>query len=230
MPSFQIRRDLAAIRFVRVSCALPEVSYCAGGAGFSLSSALAKCRAETIERSFELLELRRLGIKPDGIAAHPEFEKALSAAFWEATEHHCVQEMIGTKTFSGKMFVNTPSFKWGIKKVSPGGWFSVISANLKGVDFVVTSAKRSIVAALLKVWEEYRNPISADVTPLVLRRYTRAMQDLGSAGGSALNFSSHAGSLVAPQLADYTVHRTFLKDHHIVYLTLNCNKKENIKL
>ncbi len=219
MLKFHVRRDFAALRFIRVSCELPGVKYGAAGAGFSLPTAIAKCRSERIERSFELLELLPKGVVPSGIAAHPAADKALRAAYMEATEHFLTDAFCKSKVVSGHSLINTQKFKWWIMRVPQCGWFSVISTKIKDKEFVACSARSTRLGALLKVWEEYRSPISAKVSSIGLSKYTRAMQRLFPQDGKCLQFHSDGQRAIVPDLASYSIHNEFRENHHIVYLT-----------
>ena len=81
-----VYRNLSAIRFVRCATLIPGSRIYAGGAGFTLSEALAKCESERAERHFELHELRPAGIRPTGIAAHVNYDLARKAALNEGAD------------------------------------------------------------------------------------------------------------------------------------------------
>lgn len=227
MLTFHVRRDFTALQFIRVSCDLPSVSYRAAGAGFTLATAIAKCRAERIERSFELLELRPQGVIPFGIAAHPNADKALQAAFIEATEHFITEDLCNSKIVRGRSLINFPKFKWWILRVHQCGWFSVISTQISDKEFVATSLRPTLLGTLLKIWEEYRSPLSVNVTSKGLAKYTRAMQLLFPSDGKCLMFKSDEYIAVAPALLTYSIHKEFRENHHVVYLTRN--KDTNFK-
>lgn len=58
-----LERDLSALRFVRCVQELPDGLPAAGGAGFSLAEAQAKCESEAAERLFYGRVLKPLGVK-----------------------------------------------------------------------------------------------------------------------------------------------------------------------
>ncbi len=70
-----VYRDLLALRFIRCVTRIPGTNSNAGGSGFTLGQALARCQSEVVERTFEFHELAPAGLLPVGIAAHLDYER-----------------------------------------------------------------------------------------------------------------------------------------------------------
>ena len=222
---FTVCRDFAALSFIRVTAPLDKSgSVLAGGAGFTLATALGRCRSELIERGISQ-KLRRAGIRPLGIAAHPENRSyATDAAHFEAIESEVTQQMVETREFRGRILWKSPSFTWALAELTPTpGYFSVIVARrADGARIIAYSARRGIVATLAKTWEEYRNPLFFNVSADALKTYSKT--------GSLQGFSQTSfyirpsrDPISVPSLESFQIHRMESERHHIVYLT----RKEN---
>lgn len=216
--SYEIIRDLPAIRFVRCLRALPGCEAYATGAGFTIGAATARCESEWIERSFELAELRPLGIHPAGIAAHPGINRAQQAAFMEAAEGFMVEQLAAERVLYGLPIFSRPGFKWWIARTS-AGYFSVIVTEIDGVPFAAHSAGTGLAHTLLKTWEEYRNPMSLRPARDDLARYSRLALRMGAAGLEDIRFQLSTRRYECPKISDYDVQHVQRGRHYVVYLT-----------
>ena len=168
-----IYKDFLAIRFIRCLAPVPNSGFNAGGAGFTLDQAIAKCESELVEREFEGGELRPNGIRPVGIAAHPIRERARSNATQEAVETICLQQVRETGEFQCRLLIRFPGFRFGIAATGHG-YFAMIVAKV-GVDRVAAhSAHANFFGVLLKVWEEYQSMRFFRPGGDRLKRYTKA--------------------------------------------------------
>lgn len=75
---FVLYKDFESIAFVRCMSPISGSGYYAEGVGFSISTAVAKCKSERIEREFCLEQGPHFQCL--GIAAHPIFEHSLENA------------------------------------------------------------------------------------------------------------------------------------------------------
>ena len=216
--SYEIIRDLSAIRFVRCLRALPGREAYATGAGFTIGEATARCESEWIERGFELAELRPLGIHPAGIAAHPNPARAEHAALIEATEGFMVEQLAAEPVLYGLPIFSRPGFKWWLARTS-AGYFSVIVTEIDGVPFAAHSAGTGLAHTLLKTWEEYRNPMSLRPARDDLARYSRLALKVGAAGLEDIRFQLSTRRYECPKLSDYDVQHVQRGRHYVVYLT-----------
>jgi len=215
---FEIRRDFCAVRFVRASSLVEGFGIYAGGAGFSIPSAIARCRSEHIERGFQLAALKPQGIKPEGIAAHPDATRASEHAYYEAVESFLAEGLARTKQFEGVPLLHAPRFKWWVQRLDCG-WASTIVADIGGACFVSSAAKSSLPSALLKNWEEYRNPLFHGLNSEDLENYTKPLMQLGLQGGRNLSFKTSLRTIKAPARDSFNQHQVLIDGHAIVYLT-----------
>ena len=222
---FTVCRDFAALSFIRVTAPLGEAgSALAGGAGFTLATALGRCRSELIERGIEQ-KLRTIGIRPVGIAAHPEnLAYATDAAHFEAIENEVTRRMIEAREFCGRILWKSPSFTWALARLNPTpGYFSVIVARrADGARIIAYSARRGILATLMKTWEEYRNPLFFRVSADALKMYSKT-GPLQGFSQTPFHVRLSRDPILAPSLDAFQIHRLECERHQIVYLT----RKEN---
>ncbi len=221
--SYEIFRDIPAVRFVRCLRRLPGHDAFAVGAGFSIKQATVRCESEWIERSFELEVLRPQAISPAGIAAHPDNASALRAAYIEASESFVVDQISRSLSLAGLPLVLTPGFEWWVTRTSVG-YFSIIRTSVDGVPFVAHSAGAGFVSTLLKTWEEYRNPLSLRPSKEDLAHYSRLALKLGPEGLSKIRFAVSARKVECPNLFDFDVQHVQRGKHYVVYLTNGIRK------
>ncbi|MBS1982885.1 MAG: hypothetical protein JST16_01830 [Bdellovibrionales bacterium] len=216
--SYEIIRDLPAIRFVRCLRALPGHAAYATGAGFTIGEATARCESEWVERGYELSELRPLGIRPAGIAAHPNRVHAQRAAFVEASESFMVEQLARERLLMGLPVFSRTGFRWWAARTSVG-YFSLILTEINGVPFAAHSAGVSLAHTLLKTWEEYRNPMSLRPTNDDLSRYSKLALEMGVANLEKIRFQLSTRRYECPKFSDYDVRHVQRGRHYVVYLT-----------
>jgi|GEM_PF-2584223 len=223
---FTIRRDFAALSFIRVTAPLDESGLLlAGGAGFSIAGALARCRSELAERLVER-ELRSHGVTPAGIAAHPRSAlKALQGAYFEALESEIVHGLVRTGEFQGRILWRGRKTVWAFARLSAAtGYFSLlVHRRDDGARIVAYSARRSLPSTLLKTWEEFRNPYFYKVSPEALSTYSKT-GPLQGHSPKELRIENSSAPISVPSLDAFQVQNLWRERHHIVSLT----RKENL--
>jgi hypothetical protein len=219
---FTVCRDFAALRFARVLAPIQEGgSICAGGAGFTVSGALARCRAELAERRYELLKLRPNGIKPLGIAAHPESaQQALQAAYCEALETILLERLLNEGALQGHL-VKLFKLNLFFARLHPSqaGYFALLAGHRDdGARIVAYSVRPSLFGTLLKTWEEYRNPIFHGVPAEDLGSYSKSGPFQGFSD-RPINLQPSRLPIHVPRLSDLVAHFEIYEQHHIAYVT-----------
>jgi hypothetical protein len=94
-----IHRALRSIMFVRCLTPIDGKHVHAEGTAFSTTTAIAKCRSETVERRF--LANYELRSRVIGIAAHPRPEESQENAFTEALETLLLESLRDKNIFTG---------------------------------------------------------------------------------------------------------------------------------
>lgn len=145
-----------ALRFIRCVTHIPGTSINAGGAGWNLQQAIARCESELVERSYEVHELWPVGIHPAGIAAHNNLELALEKATQEAVETFCLDHIYKEKRIRCHYRFKVGRTTFGITRTSHG-YFCLIQGFLKDTPIAGYTAARNIFAALIKAWEEFQS-------------------------------------------------------------------------
>lgn len=182
-----IERDLAALRFVRCVHELPDGLPAAGGAGFSLAEAEAKCESEAAERFFYGRVLKPSGVKVLGIGAHVDGARAVAHALDEATESLCLRQIVDSGEARGMTFEFGRRFSLVMTKVSRG-YLTVIRGAVGGELFLVQTVRGSFVSSLLKAWEEYRSVLHFRPQGEELARFTKGNSLLSQVGLKGLRF------------------------------------------
>lgn len=167
---FTIFRDLASIAFVRCHSPIPGTQYHAEGSAFSVANAVAKCRSEHAEGTFQLAHpLRRHML---GIAAHPESRAATENA-WNETLETLVLEQVAV---SGRFYGFSLTFlgiKMCLGKVADRFVAIALFAH-RGAPTATQAVSKNPLKALLKAWTEFRNVQIYNPAPANLKQYTKA--------------------------------------------------------
>jgi len=213
-----IHRDLSAIRFVRCFAQLPNKSIGAGGAGFTLAAAAARCRSEYSERIFYDDVLRPASILPEGMAAHPKSKDAATrSAYYEALETHYLRSLKTNKSIGAIQLIGLKNFELYIKPLNVGT-LAFIRCQYRGIPMLFYTVRGSVISSILKVWEEYRNPYFYDIPKEMVPNYTKAQKLLGADLISKIRFNRSFRSSEAKPLSQYVARHVHFMDHHIVYL------------
>lgn len=219
-----VYKDLFAIRFIRCVSPVPNTAIMAGGAGITLKNALAKCESEIIERSFELLELRPLGIRPVGISAHTTEKLAYEKAKQEAIETLCLEQIHSEKEFRCLYKLRFLNSFFGITRTSHG-YFSMIIGNLDNQKFAAYSASSSLFGTIMKTWEEFRSIHFFKPQGDELRTFTKANYRFSQAEFKNLSFRFKPNFVYHPQLSRLKVASDRRSGRHIVYLVNHAGEK-----
>ena len=167
---FTIYRDLASIAFVRCVSPIPGTRIHAEGTGFSVATAIAKCRSERIEAGFQLAHTN--GSRMLGIAAHPNPAASAENAWNETLETLLLQRLSIVPVFYGV------SFAVGEVRLCLGRiedrFIAVALFFHRGEPTATQAVSRNPLRALLKAWSELRN--LRLYNPTDLSRYTKANQ------------------------------------------------------
>lgn len=218
MMLFSLHRDLASLHLVRCFAKLPGKSYGVGGAGFSIKQAVAKCRSEYAERIFDENELAPLKIKPLGIAAHPsDFLYAHQSAQLEVLETLLLARIKHTGTFEGFRIFNRPSFSLSIQAIKGYGYFAALRTIYRGKPLLSYSARKTVAATLLKVWEESRNPNFHNTPIEDMPRYSKSTKLFSDEELCEIEFKHSTNSIDAPNMGQIEFVTDFYLDHHIAY-------------
>ena len=213
----KIYKDPSAIRFIRCVSPVPGTDICAGGAGFTIEGAAAKCESELIERDYELNVLRPSGIAPIGIAAHLTEKAAHEKAKHEAIETLCVRQIHSEKEFRCFFKVKAFGVSLAIARTSHG-YFSMIRGDVGGIKVIAYSAARSILSTILKAWEEYRSMHFFKLSRAQLKTFTKANFLFSEEEIGSLKFAREENYIYRPNLTGLTAASAAISDRQIVYL------------
>lgn len=215
---FSVHRDLASGHLVRCFAPLPNKSYGVGGAGFSIGQALAKCRSEYAERLFVIDQLAPQKIRPIGIAAHPhDPSQAFQSSKLEVLESLMLEAIKQTGQVEGFRIVNSLSFSLSICSVSGIGYFAALRTIFKGKPLLSYSARRTLGATLLKVWEESRNPHFHKCSIEDMATFSKSTRLFSDEEIRGLDFRHSTRSIDAPHMEHIEFNRSFYRGHHIAY-------------
>ncbi len=167
---FTVYRDLASIAFVRCISPIPGTSICAEGTGFSIASAIAKCRSESIESQFHLSHPLRSNIL--GIAAHPDAAASEENAWNETLETLVLEHLARSPIFYG---FSIPFFnaKLCLGRVNDR-FIAIAFFNHRNVPTATQAVSKNPLIALVKTWSEVRNLRLYNPDPSSLPAYTKA--------------------------------------------------------
>ncbi len=169
--------NLFAIYFIRCVSRVPNKNINAAGAGFTLKSAIQKCRSELIERSYAVNEHHSNSETIIGIAAHPVESQAFENAIQEAVEDQFVEEVVKSKKIYSKIKLSIFRTSFCLCR-SNFGYIAVFKGHLNKNQFAVTSAKRSAIRSILKAWEEYSSVYYFKPNETDLKSYTKINKKL----------------------------------------------------
>lgn len=209
---FTIFRDLSSIAFVRCISPVRGTQIYAEGAAFSVSSAIAKCRSEVIEREFHSSLPNSLKVL--GIAAHPNSGNALENAWNESLETLFLEGLAEEKIFFGIPLLS------GKKKL----WLGRLDDRFVCLGFfpyggaiaATQSISKNPLKAILKTWAEMRNINIYRPSIRTLSRYTKANRILGQDGLAALTIKI-ALQNNQPLDQKYSSHLVKKQKHYIAY-------------
>ena len=173
---FTIYRDLASLAFVRCTTPIPGTRYFAEGVGFSVARAIAKCRSERIEASYQLRHPLRSQIF--GIAAHPEAGPSSENAWNESLETLILMRMrhdpvllgFGFNFFGSKMLIGRVNDRF----------VAIALFCHRNVPTATQAVGKNPLWALLKAWTEVRNLKLYNPSPAILPNYTKANRILSA--------------------------------------------------
>ncbi len=219
--NISVFRDLSAIRFIRCYAELPFApGFGSGGASIFFKTAEARCISEYTERTYSHNFLRPKKLNPLGIAAHPHsVQKAAESAYWEAIETEYIQNLKQTQTLHGLCLWKFKKFDIWITHLKPLGAMAIIRCHFKSTPMLFYSARPTVSGALIKCWEEYRNPYFYDIKPEVISSYTKAQKVLGADLIAQLETKMTVKSQMISDLSSFKLHADLFRHHHIVYLT-----------
>lgn len=149
---FKVFADPLSLSFIRCIGRIPGSAFYAEGTGFTVQSAVDKCRSEVIERSFQI----RIHLSPLGIAAHPDKTASEKHAFYEAIETLVLEGISESKKFQGIPLFLSKDMKLYCTKVN-GLWFSLLAGKHAGRLTYSYSARPNLFRSILQSWCEYRN-------------------------------------------------------------------------
>ncbi len=219
-PQMQVSifRDLSAIRFVRCHAQLPNQNAGAGGAGFTLAGALARCQSEYVERVFFNDILKPNNIYPEGIAAHPTSrEAATGSAYFEALETFYLQTIKRDGQIEALRVLKLGKFEIHLKPLDIGS-IAFIRCQYQGIPMLFYSLRASPISALLKVWEEYRNPHFYKISKELISNYTKAQKILGPDLIPQIEFLNNYRVTKALATDQFISNYAQFMGHHISYL------------
>lgn len=197
-----VYRDLFAIRFIRCVAPVSGVPINAGGAGFTLQQALARCESEAVERAFEYFELSAMmGVRPVGIAAHLDYEHAKERALQEAIETLCLQQIHAELKIRCLFTIKLPRHTIGVTRTNQG-YFAMMTGFLENEPVAAYSADRHLFPALLKMWEEYRNLQFFKPSGTKLKTYTKAQKLFSATELKSLAFQFEPKAIYRPDFSE----------------------------
>lgn len=223
---FSVQRDFASGQFVRCFATLPSKSYVVGGAGFTIKHAIAKCRSEYVERLYGIEKLAPYKIRPIGIAAHPSDPlQALRSAKLEMLESLMLDAIKHIGCVEGFRFINTKSFSLSIQHVKNMGFFASLKANYRGKPILFYSARSTLIATLLKVWEEWRNPYFHKTPVEAMPSFSKSTKLFSDEELGKIEFKNSTYSIDAPKIEHIEFFTDFYQNHHIAYAISRRSRK-----
>lgn len=215
---FTIYRDLSSIAFVRCISPIPGTKIFAEGTGFSVATALAKCRSESIESQFQLSHPLRANIL--GIAAHPKAGAAEENAWNETLETLALEHLAESPVFFGiSLFLFQTQLCLG--RINDR-YLALALFTHQGVPTATQAVSKNPLTSLLKAWSEVRNLRLYDPDPRKLTAYTKANRILSGEQISQIvikpSFQANVVSIVG--LKNF---RHQEQNHHITYFIKETN-------
>lgn len=211
-----VYKNLLAIRYIRCTARVPGSKQRAGGAGFTLDEALAKCESEVIERNFQVHELRPWGINPLGIGTHPNLTQARERALQEAVETLCLEKIHSDRVMNCLFKIKIGSFALGLAKTHLG-YFVLIRGKTSNEMFAAHSAGTSFLSTLLKTWEEFQSVLFFRPRGARLKKFTRANFLFSKEELKSLGFVRDPKSQYQPTLENLTEEVSERSGRKIVY-------------
>jgi len=220
---FIVSKDWKSIRFVR--CLTPlsyneasDFTIYAGGTGFTLATAVEKCRSEAIEQRYFSDNLRGTPIL--GMAVHPDEKRAEANAWHESIEFLYLKRIQRSRRFIGVSVWNRRNIKFWVSRTSYG-WFALLSSKANWAKkcpwITVYASSESLIDSMLKVWSEYRR-VQIDQPPVCLiPSYTKANKLFGSFGIEKVAFKSDFRHSEKFQRDDYEVSIDKVNSHFVAY-------------
>lgn len=209
-------KDFRAIRFVRCVSENADTGVRAGGAGFTLGEAFAKCESEAIEREFSALELKPQAIFPLGIASHPSVESARERALQEAVETLCLAEIQQEQRFRCFFRIRLRQFALGVARTSIG-YICLIRGMRAERTVAAHSAGKSLIPTLLKAWEEFQSMRFFRVKGQELAHFTKANQLFSSDELARLPFDRVPGAVYRPKIQGIIERAHYRSGRPIIY-------------
>jgi hypothetical protein len=202
---FLISKDFASIAFIRCAALIPGSDKYAEGAGFTVSTAMEKCRSELAERQFYLEKRISSGgtFTCLGMAAHPEMIAAKEHAYLETQEYLAVEELAKNLEFRGLPIWNGESLKIWVSRTWDSFW-AIVVFKYRGRTFATQSAARSRRKALLKAWAEYRKIFVFSPSVEHYASATLLNQKLGSARIEKIKFTPSFGREISAPMPSLT--------------------------
>jgi hypothetical protein len=210
---FTIYRDFASVAFVRCISPISSTKVFAEGSGFSVSTAMEKCRSEVVERELQLSLSDPSSVL--GIAAHPSLVSAKENA-WNEVLETLLLERLRSQSFFGLPLC------WGEQKF----WLGRIQDRFAAIAIFphdgstagVQCIDRNPLKAILKTWTERRNLTIYNPPASSLLSYTKANRILSAEGLRAAQFrlTLAPNQISVPQLSMHCDQRG---NRHIVFFT-----------
>ena len=216
---FSIYRDLSSIQFVRCFALLPNQDFGVGGAGFTLKTAVAKCKSEYVERLFQIEGLSKARMPLLGIAAHPVSEQlADESALFEAAESLMLKRIKKEMKFLGVRIFSIGKFSLYLTRVDGFGYFGLLRGAYLGKPLLAYSSRKSILQTLLKLWEEFRNPFFHKMSLDYFRSFSKSTILFSDEEALDLRFRHSIKKYKLPALDEVQVQRQKYLDHYISYI------------
>ncbi len=203
---------------------LPGKSYGVGGAGFTIKTAIAKCRSEFAERLYCLNVLFPQAIKPLGIAAHPEStDRALQAARYEVVETLILEQIKTSGQALGLKIFSCPRFSLSLARIKGAGYIALLRNFYQSKPLLSYSVRPTAWQALLKVWEESRNPHFHNTPVEDMEKFSKSTKLFSDEELCGLQFKNSLGEIETPNMEHIEFVADHYQNHHIAYAIL---KKE----
>lgn len=215
---FSVQRSFASGQFVRCFALLPGKSYGVGGAGFSIKTAMARCRSEHAERSFELQILKPQGLITVGMAAHPvDVSSAHRSAQYEVWETLMLERIKQHGAVVGLKIFNSQNLSISVQRFDGIGFFTVIRSFYKGKPLLSYSVRSSFIGSLLKAWEESRNPHFHNSPLEFMEHFSKSTKMFCDEEVLSLDFVNSFKPLSELTLKGIDFKTAKFRGHHIVY-------------
>jgi len=216
-----IYRDLKSIQPVRCFALLPHKNYGVGGAGFTIKTAIAKCRSEFAERLYCHNELSQRAIRPLGIAAHPDCsDSALQAAKHEVLETLLLEQIKSSGQVFGLKLFSHPRFSLCLARIEGIGYVALLRNFYQSKPLLSYSVRPTAWQALLKAWEESRNPHFHNTPIEDMAKFSKSTKLFSDEELRGLQFKNSLQAIAVPDMGNIEFVTDHYQDHHIAYAIL----------